>query len=324
MDMSAKVEEEKNDVETIKQILEGVIEEEDKQEVEIFEEILQRNFRILEKTREETHYKGEHLVSERNTAYRNLTEESTTYRFKTCYEEGSSLAMTTTSGITGGIGGILGVGYGPVKLGVGGGLKLKQEKSTSDDEHKSEINHHEVEVKVPKGKTVEIKKLVFCVPKLCVCKLELALHLEEKIKYFYKSAKTGDTEDSKKEGEVKVGKLRDKLIFRLKEHRNKSHECTKRGKMLLITFKRVCKFSVYEQRIETRILKKTEENKMAWGEIGRRIRVHSATGRSALMIDGNITADGPLAEESTGSDDEDNHKEHEIQTSAVPEDTFSM
>ena len=298
--MSTNMYEENNDdVENIKSILEGVIADvHGKQEVEMFDEILQKNFRILSKSREETYYKEEHLVSEQNTAYRNSTEEKTTYRFKNCYEQGSSLATTTTHGIAAGMGGALGGGYGPINVGVGGGVQLKREKSTCDDGHKCEINHHEVEVEVPTGKTVEIKKLIFCVPKSCECQLQLTLQLEEKVKYYYKSAKTNDKEDSKNVGETKVSKLKDKLISRLREDRNKSYECKERGNVLVITFVRVCKFSVFEHRIETRILKKTEENKIVWGEIGTQIRVHPAKLRNTMMINGNITADSPSHDES--------------------------
>ena len=311
--MSAKVQEEKNDdAENIKDILEAVIEEvERKHEVEMFEEILQKNFRILERTREDTCYEDEHLVSEQNTAYKNLTEGKTTYRFQNCYEEGSTVAITKTNSRTACMGAGLGVGYGPVNLEVGGVAQLNREKITSDDKHKCEINHHVVEVEVPKGKTVEIKKLIFWVPKSCVSKIELTLQMEEKIHYHYKSAKTDDKEDSKKKGEIKVSKLRDKLISRLKEDRNKSYECIERGNVLIITFTRICKFSVCEHRIEARILTKTEEENMALGEIRCRIRLNSAMTKSPMIIVGKLTADGASS----------NDDECKTQNTDVPETT---
>ena len=117
-------------------------------------------------------------------------------------------------------------------------------------------------------------------------------------RYYYKSAKTDDKEDSKKEGEIKVSKLRAKLISHLIKGRQKQIlRMQKRGNLLVITFVRVCKFSVFEHRIETRILKKTEENKMVCGEIGTQIRVHPAKSRDTMMIDGNITADSPSHDE---------------------------
>ena len=261
----------KEDKDTVEELLQNAISavENKRKNVEVSREFVRANTSFQEKLRDEVDYRQKrYIIYERNTLHRNATKSKDTYRFRSSFEESRSIALTTSEGYTLGVGGGIGVGYMGTQVGINTGFKFNRSKSFFSDDSTTKTKHQEIEVKVPSRKTVEIKELTYCVPKSCVCKLQFSLKSGDSVPYYYQESEIGIP----KHGETKVSRLIGKLESQLKQPRNSSYKCIRRGQTSALTFKSKCQFDVLEHSIETRFLTDEQQQELNHTEVMRRMR----------------------------------------------------